>query len=107
MEEYLQPLDDIIDDMFIPSLLGSNVSSEERELFKRPVKDGGLGIPNLSEKAKTDYESSRIITGPLAETIVNQGSNIPSKECTKNIRSQRSRQISELQKLKEAELMPS
>ena len=47
----IEPLDIIINDQFIPALLGTTISETDRRLFKLPIKDGGLGMPVLLEKA--------------------------------------------------------
>ena len=52
MEGFLAPLDLVIDDEFLPALLGETISDTDRELFKLPIRDGGLGIPILIQKAK-------------------------------------------------------
>ena len=98
MEEYLQPLDSIITDLFIPSLLGATISENERQIFQQTIKDGGLGIPVLVEKAKTDFESSTIITAPLAAIIISQGHTIPSKSEVKQIRNERAHQVNVMKK---------
>ena len=79
MEEYLDPLDAIINDQFLPALLGTTITEQERQLFKLPVKDGGLGMPVLVEKANIDFQSSKFITAPLVAVIVSQDYNIPRK----------------------------
>lgn len=98
MEEYLKPLDAIIDDMLLPALLGHSVSENERQLFKRSIADGGLGIPILMEKSTTELESSKKITAPLVETIIKQGTELPSKEIVKNARFERSREVNDAKK---------
>ena len=42
MEEHLDPLDSIINDQFLPALLGATITEQERQLCKLPVKAGGL-----------------------------------------------------------------
>ena len=54
MGEYLDPLDSIINNQFLPVLLGTTITEQERQLFKLPVKDDGLGMPVLVEKANSD-----------------------------------------------------
>ena len=86
MEDFLAPLDKVIDDEFLPALLGETISDTDRELFKLPIRDGGLGIPILTQKAVTDCKSSIDISTPLVEVIVSQGTEIPSKETIKQVR---------------------
>ena len=98
MEEYLDPLDSIINEQFLPALLGTTITEQERQLFKLPVKDGGLGIPVLVEKANIDFQSSKFITAPLVAVIVSQDYNILSKDVTKQVRSERVRQLNDCHK---------
>ena len=93
MEEYLQPLDSVITDLIIPSLLGATITENERHIFQQSIKDGGL--PVLIEKAKIDFESSTTITAPLAAIIITQGHNIPSKTEIKQIRNEHSQQVNQ------------
>ena len=99
MEEYLQPLDSVITDLFIPSLLGATITENERHIFQQSIKDGGLVIPVLIEKAKIDFESSTTITAPFAVIIITQGHNIPSKtEIKKQIRNEGSQQVNAIKR---------
>ena len=98
MEEYLDPLDSIINDQFLPALLGTTITEQERQLFKLPVKDGGLGMPVLVEKANIDFQSSKFITAPLVAVIVSQDYNIPSKDAIKQFRSERVQQLNDCHK---------
>ena len=52
IDEDLKPLDEIISNNFLPTLLDSIVTYNERSLFQLPVRLGGLGIPILSEIAR-------------------------------------------------------
>ena len=69
-----------------------------RDIFQQSIKDGGLGIPVLIEKAKIDFESSTTITAPLAAIIITQGHNIPSKTEIKQIRNERSQQVNAIKR---------
>ena len=96
MEDFLAPLDKVIDDEFLPALLGETISDTDRELFKLPIRDGGLGIPILTQKAVIDCKSSIDISAPLVEVIVSQGTEIPSKETIKQVRHVRTEIINDL-----------
>ena len=58
-------------------ILGTTISDTERELFALPIRNGGLGILKLTEKAANEYEISRIITAPLVAIIAIQGDTLP------------------------------
>ena len=98
MTRYLEPLDSVINNQFLPALLGTTISESDRHLFKLHITDGGLGIPILVEKASIDFDSSKIITAPLVAAIIAQEHIIPTKDVSKQIRSERVQQVSELQK---------
>ena len=55
MEKHLQRVDDLLEHKFLPALFGHNITTLERELYTLPIKLGGLGISNLSEKCVMDY----------------------------------------------------
>ena len=85
MEEQLEPLERKITDCFLPVIFGSAVSETERGLFSLPIKQGGLGIPELTTKAMSDYEISRQINAPLIAIIITQDSIFPDTEVTRKI----------------------
>ena len=80
IEDYLMPLDNIITHTFIPAILGSTISDTERELFALPIRNGGLGIQRLTEKAATEYEISHTITAPLVAIMAIQGDTLPDNK---------------------------
>ena len=81
MSGYLQPLDGVIENKFLPAILGStSITATERNLYSLPIKSGGLGIPILQDKADQDYSTSVQITAPLAAIMITQGSSLPNPE---------------------------
>ena len=85
MEEYLKPLDDAINLRLIPALVGSNISNEERALFSLPIRDGGMGIPILTEAAPNEFLSSTTVNAPLAAIIALQGTDLPDANVTRDV----------------------
>ena len=49
MQKYVKPLDDLMANEFIPTLLQAIITYQDRVLYSIPVKHGGLGISILSE----------------------------------------------------------
>lgn len=74
ISDYMLPLDNIITNELIPTLLGCPISPLERELMALPVKYGGLGIPNLKDLAAKEYSTSIIVTQHLVATMKSQSS---------------------------------
>ena len=72
IDERLKPLDNIISNNFLPTLLDSIVTVNERTLFQLPVRLGGLGVPILSEVAREHFESLKKITAPLVTIMILQ-----------------------------------
>ena len=93
MQEYIKPLDDIITNKLIPAILGTTISDQDRKLFSLPVKQGGLGIPILTEKAESDYITSKTITAPLIAIMVTQGSELPDRKEIKEIKQNRMHEV--------------
>ena len=84
----LQPLDDAINNIFIPSLFGSEISEKERDLVILPIRDGGLGIKKLREYADISYDVSTKINKPLIQLILNQSDDLPEDEEVKKAKSE-------------------
>ena len=57
-----QPVEDSLSSVFIPALIGHNVSSRDRTLFSLPVRFGGLNIRNPTVNAESLYNTSREAT---------------------------------------------
>ena len=55
VSDIFKPLDDIINDEFIPALIGNEISSNERMIISLPIKDGGLGLRIYHETANICY----------------------------------------------------
>ena len=83
IDEHLKPLDDIIRNTFLPKLLDSIVTDNERSLFQLPVRLGGLGMPILSEVASEHFESSKKITALLVTIMILQGETLPDDNYAK------------------------
>ena len=83
-----KPLDDIINDTFLPTVLGFNiVNAAERELLSLPIKKGGMGIDLLADISDTEFDRSVEVTAPLAAIIAMQGEEMPSQELVDNAKS--------------------
>ena len=69
----LKPLDDVLDNEFIPAITeGHQCSDEERKLLSLPARLGGLGLPIFSELCDREYQNSRRATEQLAKKIKDQ-----------------------------------
>ena len=64
-------MEDVIANEFIPSVVGSNVSPNERMILALPVKHGGLGIQDPSQTAQLEYNETSV-TEQLTNLILNQ-----------------------------------
>ena len=72
-EEYLEPVDSLLYDSFIPTLFGSSTPPEiPSSLIALNPKDGGLGIQKPSEVSKNQFEASITKTAIHVETIIAQ-----------------------------------
>ena len=73
LEEVLKPLDDIIDNSFIPAITeGRVLSADDRKLLSLPVRLGGMGIPIFTNICQQEYENSLKATQLLRPKIVAQ-----------------------------------
>ena len=95
------PLEECITEVFIPALLGRNVSALEREILSLPVRFSGLGITNPTESADREYNASKIITENLASLILQQQQDISlydaesTNEKIKNLKNEKERYLVE------------
>ena len=74
--ENLLPLEKTISEIFLPALLGRQVSAFEREIMELPVRYGGLGVTNPARTSQREFNCSRRITEPLVLLILQQDQDI-------------------------------
>ena len=84
-EDYVQPIDDFLNDSFLPTLFGRDTPFPEhfKQLFTLPTCDGGLAIPSLSNEAHQQFTGSILITKPHTEAIIEQQMSLNSKDFKK------------------------
>ena len=81
IENYLQPVDEILTEKFIPKLFGSDTPEANlRELYALNPSEGGLGIPSVSKEARNQYSASVLLTKPHVMSIMNQDSMMRSTD---------------------------
>lgn len=78
--DYLEPVDKIISDKFIPTLFGCHISPIERQIVSLPVRNGGLGIPFITEIAAKEYNTSLMVTEALVSTMREQNGDVIANE---------------------------
>ncbi len=66
------PLENSIRNKLIPSIVGRQISDEERDLIALPVRFGGMGIQDPTETANREYDASLRITAQLTNLILEQ-----------------------------------
>ena len=71
-----KPLEECIQKIFLPSLLGRHISEVQRNILSLPVRFGGLGIANPVETADREYYASKTITQNLTNLILQQEQDI-------------------------------
>ena len=99
MGEFLQPLDDVINQKLLPAILGTNtIQEQERNLYALPIRSGGLGIPIFTDKASNDFHTSLRITAPLAAIMVTQGNTLPDPAIVKATRAEERKLNNNLEK---------
>ena len=77
LSEILKPLDDVINNKFIPAITERQaISDDDRRLISLPARSGGLGIPIYSEACVVEYENSRKLTKQLNGKIVAQNQEV-------------------------------
>ena len=76
ISDLIQPLEEAIHHIFLPSLTGRQAfSDDERNIIALPVRLGGLGIPNPMDQSMFQNHTSTTISAPLVELIIQQSPN--------------------------------
>ena len=80
MEDYLEPIESVINDNLLPILFGQEESFNPamRNLFRLSAKNGGLGIKNPLIDSKFQREASLRITRGHVEQILRQERTVSS-----------------------------
>ena len=71
-DEYLHPIDDLLDNKLIPTLFGAKTPEVPRDLLALNPNDGGIGINILGQVSGNQFKASSKITQPHVESILNQ-----------------------------------
>ena len=78
MHEHMLKVDEKIENVLLPSLLGEELTRKEKLLYSLPVKMGCLDISNFSDKCKHDYDASKKVSKPLTNLIIQQSEKLSS-----------------------------
>ena len=71
--ELLKPLEYIIQEHFIPAIVGKSFFDDDmRNVLALPARYGGLGIGNVTELSDKEYENSLLMTSQLTSAILLQ-----------------------------------
>ena len=88
MHEHMLMIDENIEYVLLPSLLEEEITKKEKRLYSLPVRMGGLGISNFSEKCNHDYDASKKVSKPLTNLIIQQSEKLPSSTETLELRAE-------------------
>ena len=73
ISENLKHLDWLINETFVPAIVGKEyISDTMHDVFTLPAKQGGLGITNISDTSNLEYSNSLLMTEELTSQIFNQ-----------------------------------
>ena len=86
MYEHMLKVDEKIKNVLLPSLLGEEFTKKEKLLYSLPVRMGGLGISNFSEKCKHDYDALKKASKLLTNLIIQQSEKLTSLTETLDLR---------------------
>ena len=70
------PLEKVLRDDFIPTIVGRTISDIERQMIALPLRFGGLGIQNPVDTANREYTASNSITKQLQSLIFAQDTDL-------------------------------
>ena len=69
MRDAIIPLDEVVYNRLLPTVIGTPISSELRNLVALPSRLGGLGIPLFAESSAEDHRVSQKVTKDLVHLI--------------------------------------
>ena len=73
ISDLLHPIENVIRFSFIPAICDErHCNDNERQLLSLPIKLGGLGIINVIDESKFQYETSKDVTNELTNRIIQQ-----------------------------------
>ena len=90
VSELLQPLEDVIRQEFIPSLLRREVNDMERDLLSLPARLGGMGITKPTEECLIANTNSQYVSAPLVRLVKRQEFELEPSELLSQIKNLRS-----------------
>ena len=73
-KDYVDPIQEVIDDLFLPTLFGQTepLPSDLRRLFTLIPPQGGLGMQDLRFEAPQQFAASTLITAAHVDSIATQ-----------------------------------
>ena len=100
ISDNFKPLDDAINNSFLPSLFGCELNDNMRDVVSLPVRDGGLGIRKVGENSDVSYATSSKLTLPLTKQIFDQSDNLPDADEVKTAKSKATQYLKEAEKVR-------
>ena len=89
-ENYVEPIQEVIEDVLLPTLFGQSepIPNKVHRLAALATGQGGLGIPDLRSEAPQQFAASRLITTAHVESITSQSSiMVPGERFTEELKS--------------------
>ena len=79
-EDYLNPIDEVINEMLLPTLFGQTepLPKELSGIMTMPPTLGGLGLPTVENESPQQYAASKTITASHVESIIIESTTIPT-----------------------------
>ena len=71
-EDYVDPIQEAIDDLLLPTLFGQTEPSDLRQLVTLTPAQGGPSVPDLRFEAPQQFAASTLITAPHVDYITTQ-----------------------------------
>ena len=104
ISDTLKPLDDAINNTFIPILFGREITDNEREIISMPIREGGLGLRAISNNSEQSYHCSSKITRCLVNQIITQSEDLPDVETEQKDRREVVTQVKQLDSIRSSNI---
>ena len=95
ISSYMGPLDKIITHELIPTIFGCPISPIHRAIMSLPLKNGGLGMPQLENLAKKEHAASLLVTRGLVNDMKSKSLHTNYSESTDELQEIRKQGVSE------------
>lgn len=108
LDNFLAPLENVIRNRLLLAICdGKRCNDTERRILTLPIKCGGLGMINVKEETKLQYETSHEATGQLRSRVIDQSEEPVDSESSQRLIKRRKKERQDHHELTHQEIFPT